>query len=60
MRAYIVVTGVLFALITIAHILRAIDEGAHVATDPWFILLTLAAAALSFWSLLLLRRFKKS
>lgn len=34
MRAYVIVTGSLFALITIAHVLRMITESRTLATDP--------------------------
>ena len=55
MRAYLITTGTVFALIFTAHLLRVIAEGAHVGADPVFILLTLAAAALSCWAWCLLR-----
>ena len=50
MKAYVVTTGVIFALIVVAHIWRAIEEGAGMAKDPAFMALTIAAAALAFWS----------
>jgi hypothetical protein len=56
MRAYVITTGVLFGLITLAHVWRAIEEGRGLASDPWFILLTVAAAALCLWAWRLLRR----
>lgn len=54
MRAYLLTTGALFALVTLAHVLRMVAEPA-LATDPWYILLTVAAAALGFWAWRLLR-----
>jgi hypothetical protein len=54
MTGYIRTTGVLFALITAAHVLRMIAEP-HLATDPWYLLLTLAAAAFSVWAWRVLR-----
>lgn len=56
MKAYLVTTGVIFGLITIAHIARAFFEGARVATDPFYILLTLLAAAMCAWAFVLLKR----
>ena len=56
MKAYLVTTGVVFGLITLAHIWRAIAEGPHLVKDPFFILLTMAAAALCLWALRLLWR----
>ena len=55
MKAYLLTTGVLFGLITIAHILRIIAEWPRFATDPWYLMLTLATAALCVWAWRLLR-----
>ena len=60
MKAYLTTTGVVFGLITVAHIWRAFAEGSHLATDPVFILLTVASAALCFWAWRLLRRSSRS
>lgn len=60
MKPYVITTGVLFGLITLAHILRIIAEGAHVARDPWFMLLTLIAAAFCLWAWRLLRLTSRS
>jgi hypothetical protein len=43
-------TGVVFALLALVHVWRAFVEGPHMATDPWFILITLIAGALSLWA----------
>jgi uncharacterized membrane protein len=56
MKIYVTVTGILFGVLTIAHVLRMIEEGKELATSPWYILITVAAAALSLWAGLLLRR----
>jgi hypothetical protein len=50
MKSYLVTTGVLFALITVAHVWRMIAESPRFATDPFYLLLTVAAAALSVWA----------
>jgi hypothetical protein len=55
MRAYVMTTGVLFGLITLAHVWRVVEEGRGLATDLSFILLTVAAAALCLWAWRLLR-----
>ena len=55
MRAYVMTTGVLFGLITLAHVWRAFEEGRGLATDLSFILLTIAAAALCLWAWRLIR-----
>jgi hypothetical protein len=56
MKAYVMTTGAVFGLITLAHIWRAIEEGPRLATEPWYVLITLAAAALCVWALRLLWR----
>lgn len=55
-KPYLITTGTVFALITLAHIARVFAEGARLAKDPAFILLTLLAGGLSVWGFLLLRR----
>jgi hypothetical protein len=49
MRAYVSITGVIFALLVAAHVWRATLES-HLATDPAFIATTLVATALSLWA----------
>jgi hypothetical protein len=56
MKAYVMTTGALFGLLTLAHLLRIVQEGRHLATDPFYILITVAAAALGLWAWRLLRR----
>lgn len=55
MRAYVMTTGVLFGLIAVAHVWRVFEEGTGLAADPFFILLTAVAAALSLWAWRLIR-----
>jgi hypothetical protein len=50
MKAYVMTTGTVFGLITLAHILRIIEEGPHLLTEPLWIILTLAAAGMSVWA----------
>jgi hypothetical protein len=60
MKAYVMTTGAVFGLLTLAHIWRVIEEGPHLATEPWYVLITVAAAALCFWAVLLLWRWPRS
>jgi hypothetical protein len=60
MKAYVMTTGVVFSLLTLAHVWRAVVEGRHLATDPFFILITAAAAALSLWAWRLIRLSTRS
>ena len=55
MKAYLITTGTVFGLITLAHIWRMAVEP-HVWQEPVFLLLTVVAAALSVWAWRLLRR----
>jgi hypothetical protein len=58
MKAYVATTGTLFGLLTIVHIWRATQEQ-QLATEPWYILITLAAAALCIWALRLLWKWRR-
>ena len=58
MKTYIITTGVIFALITLAHLLRIVTENKHLATDPFFMIITLLSTGLSLWAFLVLRRSK--
>ncbi len=55
MKAYLMTTGALFGLLTVVHLWRVTEE-THLATDPWYIFITVAAAALCLWAWRLLRR----
>ncbi|PYS57075.1 MAG: hypothetical protein DMF76_23245 [Acidobacteria bacterium] len=55
MKAYVITTGVIFALLTLAHLLRIIMEWPHLAKDPFFLLITVAAGGLCLWAWRLLR-----
>jgi hypothetical protein len=55
MKAYLITTGVVFGLIVVAHLCRVFAEGSKLLMDPLFLLLTFAAAALSFWAWRLLK-----
>jgi hypothetical protein len=54
-KAYVTITGAVFGLITVAHLLRVIAEGPHLISEPWFVLLTVATASLCVWAWRLLR-----
>lgn len=56
MKAYLITTGAAFGLLALAHVWRIIAESSQLATDPSFVLITLASAALSVWAWRLLWR----
>jgi hypothetical protein len=59
MKAYLVTTGTMFALLAAAHFLRTVVEWPRLATDFGFVVqgpgVGVIAAALSFWAWRLLR-----
>jgi hypothetical protein len=59
MKAYLITTGSLFALLAVAHLLRTIAEWQRLAAEPWFILqgpgIGVLAVALALWAFRLLR-----
>ena len=60
MKAYVMTTGAVFGLLTLAHLWRIFEEGLHLAMDPWFALFTVAAGALCLWAWRLLSLSKRS
>ena len=56
MRTYLLATGVIFALIVVAHVWRIVSESHALAREPWFMALTLVAAAMSGWAFWLAAR----
>ena len=59
MRAYVLVSGLIFGVIVIAHLLRVVAESSALATDLHFIVLTLLAALLALWAAALLWRSRR-
>jgi hypothetical protein len=55
MRTYVAITGVIFGLITVAHIWRIVAEGTRLATEPFFVLMTVASTTFALWAVRLLR-----
>ena len=55
MKAYAITTGTVFGLIVVAHIWRIVVEGFALAKDPVFVVVTVAAGVLLFWSLRVLK-----
>lgn len=50
MKVYVVTTGAVFGLLTLAHVWRMVEEGSHLATDPLFVLVTLASGTRCLWA----------
>jgi hypothetical protein len=60
MRAYVVTTGAAFGLLTLAHIERMFEEGAHLITRPVFLHATVGSASVSVWAIILLEKLRHS
>jgi hypothetical protein len=55
MKVYVATTGVVFGVLVLAHVWRITAEGLDLLRDPWWVGVTLGAAALSVWAWRLLR-----
>ena len=60
MRAYVLTTGIVFVLLTLAHLWRIAAEGAYLLTSPWWVGITVGAGALSVWAWRLLRQSRST
>jgi hypothetical protein len=62
MKAYLVVTGAIFGLVGIAHLLRLFVEG-HPLSDLWFlganVALFIVGGGLAVWAVQLFRRLRE-
>lgn len=56
MRAYIITTGIVFALLVVMHVWRVVAESHALVSDPHFLILTVVSGALSIWAFTLLLR----
>jgi hypothetical protein len=59
MRSYVIVAGAIFGLLAVLHVWRMIVEP-HLARDPWYLLITVAAGALSVAAWRVVRRSRSS
>ncbi len=55
MKFYVTTTGIIFGLLTLAHLWRIIWEKPALATDPLFMSITAVAAGLCVWAFLVRR-----
>ena len=56
MKAYVIATGAVFALLTLAHLWRIIWEKPELVRDPLFLAITAMATVLAVWAGVVLRR----
>ena len=59
MKAYLLTTGALFAVLALAHLARTVAESSRLTTDPGFLVegpgIGILAAAITIWAWRLLR-----
>ena len=55
MRCYVIATGIVFGVLAALHIWRLTEEGTRLLRDPFWVLITLIAAAAAVWAWRLLR-----
>ena len=55
-RCYIAATGIVFALMFVAHVARLFSEGAHILGEPIIIVTSIASLGLAIWAAYLLFR----
>ena len=60
MKAYLITTGALFGVLTVAHIVRVIMENPGLVRDPFYVLITLLTAVLCVWAFYLVRKSSKA
>ncbi len=64
MKAYLIITGLLFGLLASAHLVLTIVEWRRLTADPWFVVqgpgIGVIAAVLSLWAWRLLRIMARS
>ncbi len=56
MKSYVLTTGIVFALLAVAHLMRVLAEGPALLRQPFFVVTTVVAIALAFWAVRLLRQ----
>jgi hypothetical protein len=54
MKPYLVLTAVVFGLLTVMHIWRVFAESTSLAKDPFFVLITLISFGLCLWAIRLI------
>lgn len=59
MKIYVMVTGIVFALLAVAHIARIVMEGAQVLFEPIFLFTSVASVGLVLWAIILVERSRK-
>lgn len=60
MRIYVLITGLIYGIITVLHAWRVIQEGTGKLHDPWFLGFTILSVVMALWAWLILRARSKA
>ena len=55
-RSYVIATGIIFALMFIAHVARVFAEGTGILREPMIIVTSLLSLGIAIWAVVLLKR----
>jgi len=55
-RCYVIATGIVFALMFVAHVARVFVEGSGILREPMIIVTSILSLGLAIWAFLLVRR----
>jgi hypothetical protein len=56
LRCYVIATGIIFALIFVAHLVRVFVEGSGILLEPMIIVTTLLSLGAAIWAAVLIFR----
>jgi len=56
MRCYVIATGIVFALMFVAHVARVFAEGSGILREPLIIVTSVIALGFTVWAVVLLTR----
>jgi hypothetical protein len=56
MRCYVIATGIIFAMMFVAHVARVFVEGTWVLREPMIIVTSALSLGVAIWALVLLTR----
>ena len=60
MKNYVLISGIVFCLVVIAHVARVLAEGAELLKEPAFLFTSLLSIALAVWAWRLFRQLAGS
>jgi hypothetical protein len=56
LRCYVIATGIIFALLFLAHVARVFAEGTWILREPMIIVTSILSLGMAIWAVVLLTR----